>query len=103
MADDNDPANATAEEAAAINVFNEMIEASGQRIFAAGIAGPDTSMVFDNRRGVGLVSAGSIGVSKEFMAGFWIIEAENFDAANVLAAEASFACNRRIEVRPLLG
>jgi hypothetical protein len=36
------------------------------------------------------------------MAGFWIIEAENDTVAQALAAEASKACNRPIEVRPFL-
>jgi hypothetical protein len=40
--------------------------------------------------------------SKEFMAGFWIIEADDLDVALGLATEGSKACNRKIEVRPFL-
>jgi hypothetical protein len=40
--------------------------------------------------------------SKEFLAGFWIIEAADLDAALALAADGSKACNRRLEVRPVL-
>ena len=88
---------------ASIDAFNDKIESSGQRVFAAGIAGPETATVFDNRDGAGLASPGPIDMSEHFMAGFWIIEADTLEAAHVLAAEASIACNRRIEVRPLLG
>ena len=38
--------------------------------------------------------------SKEFLAGFWVIEAPHLDVALKLAAEGSKVCNRRLEVRP---
>ncbi len=41
--------------------------------------------------------------SKEFIAGFWIIEAPDLDVALRLAAQASKACNRKVEIRPILG
>jgi hypothetical protein len=40
--------------------------------------------------------------SKEFLAGFWILEAPDIDVTLRLAAEGSKACNRKIEVRPFL-
>ena len=40
--------------------------------------------------------------SKEYLAGFWIMEAADLDVALKLAAEGSRACNRKIEVRPFL-
>jgi hypothetical protein len=39
--------------------------------------------------------------SKEYLAGFWIIEAADLDVALKLAAEGSKRCNRKVEVRPL--
>ena len=38
--------------------------------------------------------------SKEYLAGFWIIEAADLDVALELAAEGSKNCNRKVEVRP---
>ncbi len=38
--------------------------------------------------------------SKEYLAGFWIMEAADLDVALKLAAEGSKACNRKVEVRP---
>jgi hypothetical protein len=40
--------------------------------------------------------------SKEYLAGFWIIEAPDLDVALKLAAEGSKDCNRKVEVRPFL-
>ena len=40
--------------------------------------------------------------SKEYMAGFWILEAPDLDAALALAAEGSKVCRRPVEVRPFL-
>ncbi len=40
--------------------------------------------------------------SKEYLAGFWIMEAPDLDVALKLAAEGSKACNRKVEVRPFL-
>jgi hypothetical protein len=40
--------------------------------------------------------------SKEYLAGFWIMEAADLDVALTLAAEGSKHCNRKIEVRPFL-
>ncbi len=41
--------------------------------------------------------------SKEYLAGFWIIEAPDLDVALKLAADGSKYCNRMVEVRPFLG
>lgn len=84
------------------DAFNEKIEAAGQRLIAAGICAPDKAQVFDNRNGQLDVRQQSLISTDDYMAGFWVIEAESEDVAHQLAAEASHACNRRIEVRPFL-
>jgi len=38
--------------------------------------------------------------SKDYLGGFWIIEAPDLDVALKLAAEGSKHCNRPVEVRP---
>ena len=40
--------------------------------------------------------------AKENFSGFWLIEAANVDVAKELAFAGSKACNRRVELRPLL-
>ena len=91
---------ATQSEAAAIDVFNEQIQAKGQWVFAAGLGAPDTATVIDNRGGEPVFSDGPFLESKEYLAGFWVIEAPDLDVALALAAEASKACRGKVEVRP---
>jgi hypothetical protein len=94
---------ATPEEMAAIDAFNERIEAEGHWVFAAGLAAPSSATVIDNRGGAALFTDGPYLESKEYLAGFWIIEAADLDVALKLAAEGSKACNRKVEVRPFAG
>jgi hypothetical protein len=93
------PGLATDAEMAAIDVFNDRLRAEGHWVFAGGL-GPATGV--DNRDGSGLVTDGPYVESKEFLAGFWIIEAPDLDVALALAADGSKACNRKVEVRPFL-
>ena len=93
---------ATPSEAAAIDVFNERLQAKGQWVFAAGLGAPDTATVIDNRGGEPVFTDGPFLESKEYLAGFWVIEAPDLDVALKLAAAGSRACNRKVEVRPLL-
>ena len=93
---------ATDDEMAAIDVFNERLQAEGHWVFAGGLGAPDTATVVDNRDGQPVVTDGPFVESKEFLAGFWIIAADDLDVALRLAKEGSRACNRKVEVRPFL-
>ncbi len=93
---------ATPKEDAAIDVFNDRLQAEGHWVFAGGLASPNTATVIDNRGGEALVTDGPFIESKEYLAGFWIIQAPDLDAALKLATEGSKACNRKVEVRPFL-
>ncbi len=94
---------ATPEEMAAIDVFNEGLQAEGHWVFAGGLGSPSTATVIDNRDGAAVLTDGPFVESKEYLAGFWIMEAADLDVALKLAAEGSKACNRKVEVRPILG
>jgi hypothetical protein len=93
----------TADEMAAIDVFNEGLVAGGHWVFAGGLDSPATATVIDNRAGDALFTDGPFVESKEHMAGFWVIEAPDLDVALKLATAGSKACNRKVEVRPFLG
>jgi len=93
---------ATPSEAATIDVFNERLQAAGHWVFAGGLGSPGTATVIDNRDGEALITDGPFLESKEYLAGFWIIEASDLDVALKLATEGSKACNRKVEVRPFL-
>ena len=99
----NDTAGlATPEEDAAIDVFNDRLKAEGHWVFAGGLAGPSSATVIDNRGEEAMFTDGPFVESKEYLIGFWIIEAADLDVALKLAAAGSKACNRKIEVRPFL-
>jgi hypothetical protein len=94
---------ATPDEMAAINAFNDdRLKAEGYWVFAGGLGAPTSATVIDNRGGEAVFTDGPFLESKEYLAGFWIIEAPDLDVALKLAAEGSKACNRKIEVRPFL-
>jgi hypothetical protein len=93
---------ATPDEMAAIDVFNDRLQAEGNWVFAAGLAAPSSATVIDNRGGEAMFTDGPFLESKEYLAGFWIMEAADLDVALKLAAEGSKACNRKVEVRPVL-
>ncbi|WP_194897223.1 YciI family protein [Catenulispora pinisilvae] len=97
------PAQATQEEQAAVDVFNDRVIAEGHWVFGGGLGETVSATVIDSRgAGEPIFSDGPYVESKEYLAGFWVIEAADLDVALKLAAEASHACNRKVEVRPFL-
>jgi hypothetical protein len=64
---------------------------------------PSTATVVDGRGGEPVFTDGPYLESKEYACGFWIIEAADLDVALRLAALGSKNCNRRVELRPVLG
>jgi hypothetical protein len=90
----------TADEDAAIDAFNDRLQAQGYWVFAGGLESPSSATVIDNRGAEAILTDGPFVESKEYLGGFWIIEAPDLDVALKLAAEGSKACNRRVEVRP---
>lgn len=93
---------ASDDEMTAIDAFNEQMRADGHWVFAAGLAGPDASTTVDARHGDAVVTDGPFVETKEHVIGFWIVEAPHLDVALRLAEGGSKACNRRIELRPIL-
>lgn len=89
-------------EMAAIDAFNDQLRADGHWVFAAGLASPEHATVVDNRNAAGLITDGPYIETREFIAGVWIWDAPDADVALRLAADASKACNRRLEIRPVL-
>ena len=86
----------------AINIVNDQLRKDGHWIFAGGLAAPESAQVIDNRAGANISSGKPLFNSKENFSGFWLIEAESLEAAERLAFDGSKACNRKVELRPLL-
>jgi hypothetical protein len=85
-----------------INKFNDQLRMGGQFIFAGGLAAPENADVIDNRNDANLSTGKPLFEANENFSGFWLIEAESIDVARELAFAGSKACNRKVELRPLL-
>ena len=94
------PANA--DEMMHIDAFNEKLQNNGNWIMAAGIQQASGATLIDNRNNKNLVEQASLFTGTDSYSGFWIIEAESDEQARELAVEASFCCNRRVELRAYL-
>jgi hypothetical protein len=99
---DDTPGSATSEEMTDIDAFNDRLQADGHWVFAGGLGVPSTATVVDGRGAEAMITDGPFVETKEWLSGFWIIEAPDLDVALKLAAAGSKSCNRRVEVRPFL-
>jgi hypothetical protein len=97
-AEQDDPSVTTA-----IDEFNDRLQADGHWVFGNGLSAPEAATTIDNRGDGAVITDGPFLESKEFIAGFWIIEAADLDVALKLAAAGSKACDRRVELRPFHG
>lgn len=93
---------ATPTEEADIDAFNDRLRAGDHWVFAGGLGAPHPATVIDNRGEQPFVTDGPFVESKEYLAGFWIIEAADQAVAVELATEGSKSCNRKVELRPFL-
>jgi len=96
----NNPA--TEDEMKEIDSFNDMLQANGHWIMAAGIGEPNSATQIDSRDSEPVILNGSLFKNKLFYSGFWVLQVENHNQAMELADKASKACNRKLEIRPFL-
>ncbi len=94
--------SATGDEGAAIDAFNDGLQADGHWVFAGGLSSPSLATMIDARAGEAVFADGPHVVSQVYVAGFWIIKAASPDEALRRAAAGSKACNRRVAVRAFL-
>lgn len=80
--------------------FNDKLAAEGYFVFADGLEPATTATVVDGQGDQPVFTDGPYLESKEFLGGFWIIDAPDLDVALRLAAEGSKACRGKVEVRP---
>jgi hypothetical protein len=85
----------------AVDQFNTKIQQQGLWVFGGGLEPADIATVVDANKGTDVVTTdGPFAEAKEHLGGFWVIRADDLDAALALAAEASAACRGPVEVRP---
>ncbi|HEY0118014.1 MAG TPA: YciI family protein [Cellulomonas sp.] len=80
--------------------FNDKLVAEGYFVFADGLEQATAATVVDGRGDQPVLTDGPYLESKEYLGGFWVIEAPDLDVALRLAAEGSKACRGKVEVRP---
>ena len=78
----------------AVDRFNEKLKAGG------GLNPIESATTVDNTGAEPIITDGPFAESKEWLGGFWVIEAPDLDAALVWATEGSKACAAKVEVRP---
>lgn len=83
--------------------FNDELKAEGSWVFAGGLGRLDEATTVDNTGFDVVVTDGPFAETKEFLGGFWVVEAPDLDAALKIAARASKVCEQRIEIRTFDG
>jgi hypothetical protein len=84
----------------AVDRFNKKVQDAGAWVFAGGLTPIDQATTVDNTGEKPIVTDGPYAESKEYLGGFWVIEAPDLDAALRWAEEGSKACRGKVEVRP---
>lgn len=93
----------TPSEIAAIDAFNEKLVKAGERVLAIGLESPNDATVVDARGQSIETQSGPLHSTEEFVSGIWIIDVSDHETALQLAKEGSKACNRKVELRPIIG
>ncbi len=89
---------------AGVNELGDKLEGAGAFVFKGGMdGGPEAATVVRQSGGDFLITDGPYTETKEHLAGFWIINANDLDEALEWAKLATAAEQRPIEVRPLFG
>jgi hypothetical protein len=88
---------------AAGRAYGEALQAAGVFVAGAGLDSPKNATTVTVRGGKRQVQDGPYAETKEFLAGFGIIDVPNLDAALEWAARHPAGEFATIEVRPLLG
>jgi hypothetical protein len=84
---------------AAVDRFNTRLQERGQWVYAGGLVDRSEAKVVDATSGAASVTDGPFSEAREWLGGFWIVEAEGLEAALAIATEGSAACGGHVEVR----
>ncbi len=76
------------------------MDASGTFVYGGALHGPDAATVVRSSDGDVVMTDGPFAEAKEHIGGFYIINADDLDAALAWAGKAADATNHPIEVRP---
>ena len=72
--------------------LGEQLAAAGELVDAQGLAAPDQAMIVcSDGRSAPVVTDGPFPETKEFLAGFWVVDVDSVERAIKIAAQASAA------------
>jgi hypothetical protein len=83
-----------------IQVLEQELQAAGAWVFSGRLHEPDTATVVRMAAGEVVTTDGPFVESKEHLGGFYVIQAEDLDAALAWASKVTGAIKVPIEVRP---
>lgn len=83
-----------------IMVLEEEMKSAGALVFSGRLTEPDTATVVRMADSDVMTTDGPFAESKEHLGGFYIIEADDLDAALAWASKTTAAVGAPIEVRP---
>jgi hypothetical protein len=83
-----------------MQILNEEMRSAGAWVFGGALHDPDTATVVRVSDGEVLTTDGPFAESKEHLGGFYIIEADDLDAALAWASKTTAVVKKPIEVRP---
>lgn len=85
---------------ARVGAFNDEVTAAGALVFAGGLQPSASATVLTMTDGAISTNDGPYAQEKRQMGGFWVVEADDTDAALAWARKATVACGGPVELRP---
>jgi hypothetical protein len=85
-----------------VDALNAELMTAGAWVFAGGLHNDSTASVVRVKDGAVVTTDGPYAETKERIGGFWIIQADDLDAALAWARKATVACVAPIEIRPFM-
>jgi hypothetical protein len=85
-----------------VSALTTQLQEAGAFVFGGGLVPVESATVVRQSGADMLVTDGPYAETKEYLGGFWIIEAADLDAALAWARQATVACRLPVEVRPFM-
>jgi hypothetical protein len=86
-----------------VGILEQEMKSAGAWVFSGRLHEPDTATVVRISDGEVVTTDGPFVESKEHLGGFYVIQAEDLDAALAWASQVTGAIKAPIEVRPFAG
>ena len=85
-----------------VDALNAEMMTAGAWVFAGGLHNDSAASVVRVNDGTVVTTDGPYAEAKERIGGFWVIHADDLDAALAWARKATVACAAPVEVRPFM-